>query len=165
MSGIDKKACRQFLEPGLAPNSDCGLFLVPKLKYIIRTAVKIVGHRRLLILCLYARGDTPGDRPRLTYTAFQASDSFITYDHQPDTKTVWRTAMLENLERDYQFLTEKCAFYSRPDEVRVINFCKPHVAVQLCDTGFSAISHMQQQLRDRKRCSGRRIGNGGSGLD
>ena len=59
MSGIDKKACRQFLEPGLAPNSDCGLFLVPKLKYIIRTAVKIVGHRRLLILCLYARGGYP----------------------------------------------------------------------------------------------------------
>lgn len=101
MSGIDKKACRQFLEPGLAPNSDCGLFLVPKLKYIIRTAVKIVGHRRLLILCLYARGDTPGDRPKLSYTIFQSSDSFVTYDHQPDTKTVWRTAMLENLERDY----------------------------------------------------------------
>ena len=150
MSGIDKKACRQFLEPGLAPNSDCGLFLVPKLKYIIRTAVKIVGHRRLLILCLYARGDTPGDRPKLSYTIFQSSDSFVTYDHQPDTKTVWRTAMLENLEREYQFLTEKCAFYSRPDEVRVINFCKPHVAVQLCGTGFSAISHMQQQLRDKE---------------
>ncbi len=125
------------------------MFLVPKLKYIIRTAVKIVGHRRLLILCLYARGNTPGDRPRLAYTIFQASDSFITYDHQPDTKTVWRTAMLENLERDYQFLTEKCAFYSRPGEVRVINFCKPHVAVQLCGTGFSAISHMQQ-LRDKE---------------
>ncbi len=150
MSGIDKKACRQFLEPGLAPNSDCGLFLVPKLKYIIRTAVKIVGHRRLLILCLYARGDTPGDRPKLSYTIFQSSDSFVTYDHQPDTKTVWRTVMLENLEREYQFLTEKCAFYSRPDEVRVINFCKPHVAVQLCGTGFSAISHMQQQLRDKE---------------
>lgn len=150
MSGIDKKACRQFLEPGLAPNSDCGLFLVPKLKYIIRTAVKIVGHRRLLILCLYARGDTPGDRPKLSYTIFQSSDSFVTYDHQPDTKTVWRTAMLENLEREYQFLTEKCAFYSRPDEVRVINFCKPHVAVQLCDTGFSTISHMQQHLRDKE---------------
>ena len=150
MSGIDKKACRQFLEPGLAPNSDCGLFLVPKLKYIIRTAVKIVGHRRLLILCLYARGDTPGDRPKLSYTIFQSSDSFVTYDHQPDTKTVWRTVMLENLEREYQFLTEKCAFYSRPDEVRVINFCKPHVAVQLCGTGFSAISYMQQQLRDKE---------------
>ena len=58
--------------------------------------------------------------------------------------------MLENLEREYQFLTEKCAFYSRPDEVRVINFCKPHVAVQLCDTGFSTISHMQQHLRDKE---------------
>ena len=82
MSGIDKKACRQFLETGLAPNSDCGLFLIPKLKYIIRTTVKIVGHRRLLILCLYARGDTPGDRPRLAYTMFQASDTFVTYRTQ-----------------------------------------------------------------------------------
>ena len=150
MSGIDKKACRQFLEPGLAPNSDCGLFLVPKLKYIIRTAVKNVGHRRLLILCLYARGNTPGDRPRLAYTMFQASNGFVTYDHQPDTKTVWRTAMLENLEQDYQFLTGKCAFYSKPDEVRVINFCKAYVSVLLCDTGFSAISHIQQQIRDKE---------------
>ena len=96
MSGIDKKACRQFLESGLAPNSDCGLFLVPKLKYIIRTSIKNVGHRHLLILCLYAKGNTPGDRPRLAYTMFQASNSFVTYDHQPDTKTVWWTAMLEN---------------------------------------------------------------------
>ena len=104
MSRIDKKACRQFLEPSLAPNSDYGLFLVPKLKYIIRTAVKIVGHHRLLILCLYAKGNTPGSRPRLAYTMFQSSDSFVTYDHQPDTKTVWRTAKLENLEQGYQFL-------------------------------------------------------------
>ena len=96
------------------------------MKYIIRTAVKNVGHRRLLILCLYARGNTPGDRPRLAYTMFQASNGFVTYDHQPDTKTVWRTAMLENLEQDYQFLTGKCAFYSKPDEVRVINFCKAY---------------------------------------
>lgn len=93
MCGIDKKACRQFLEPVLAPSPECGLFLLSKLKYVIRTAVKIVGHRRLLILCLYARGDTPGDRPKLTYTMFQASDGFITYGHRAETKTRWRTAM------------------------------------------------------------------------
>ena len=57
MERIDKKACRRFLEPVTPPSSDCGLFLVESLKYIVRTAVKIVGHRRLLILCLYARGD------------------------------------------------------------------------------------------------------------
>ena len=56
MKHIDKKACRDFLEPVCPPNSDCGLFLIPKLRYIVRTAIKIVGHRRLLILCLYATG-------------------------------------------------------------------------------------------------------------
>ena len=61
MKGIDKKACLDFLEPLCAPNSDSGLFLLPKLRYIVRSAVKIAGHRRLLILCLYARGDTAGN--------------------------------------------------------------------------------------------------------
>lgn len=150
MKGIDKKECRQFLEPVIAPSADCGLFLVEKLKYIIRTAVKIVGHRRVLILCLYARGDTPGGRPRLAYTLFQASDSFITYDHQAGTKTLWRTAMLENLERDYYFLKNGCAFYSRPDEMRVINFCKLYVSASDHKTGFSALSKMQRQLRDKE---------------
>ena len=70
MERIDKKACRLFLEPVTPPSSDCGLFLVQSLKYIVRTAVKIVGHRRLLILCLYARGDTPGGRPKLVFTMF-----------------------------------------------------------------------------------------------
>lgn len=150
MSGIDKKACRSFLEPVLTPNSDCGLFLVPKLKYIVRTAVKIVGHRRLLILCLYARGDTPGDSPKLTYTMFQSSDNFITYDHRPNVKSQWRTAMLENLEQGYRFINDGCAFYSRLDEVRAINFCKPYVSMCVVETGFDAISRMQQQIRDKE---------------
>lgn len=142
MNGIDKRVCRQFLEPLTTPSSDCGLFLVEKLKYIIRTAVKSVGHRRMLILCLYTRGDAPDNRPKLAFTVFQTSDSFATYDHQVGTKTVWRTAMLKNLERDYYFIRDNCAFYSRPDEKRVINFCKPYVAAPFYDTGFSAISHM-----------------------
>lgn len=150
MKGLDKKTCREFLEPLTAPSSDCGLFLIEKLEYIIRTAVKIIGRRRLLVLCLYARGETPGGRPKLAYTMFQSSDSFITYDHQADTKTVWRTAMLENLERDYYFLKNGCAFYSRPDETRVINFCRPYVkASDCCETGFSALSKMQHKLRDK----------------
>lgn len=142
MKGISKKVCCAFLEPCLAPNSDCGLFLVPKLQYIVRTEVKIVEHRRLLILCLYARGDTPGGKPKLAYTVFQASDSFVTYDHRPDVKNRWRTAMLENLDREYHFLENKCAFYSRPDELRVLNYCKPYVTEMFLSTGFSAISRV-----------------------
>jgi len=154
---IDKKACRNFMEPKFAPHSDCGLFLVQSLQYIIRTSVKIVGHRRLLILYLYARADTPDGRPKLTYTVFQASDSFITYDHRPDVKTRWRTAMLENLERECSFTQSKCAFYSRPDEERVISFCKPYVKGRPVDTGFRAIYWLQTELRDKEaRCRQRR---------
>lgn len=144
MKKIDKKACRQFLEPLVPPAPDCGLFLVPKLKYIIRTNVKIIGHRRLLVLCLYARGDDASDgRPKLAYTMFQASDSFITYDHNPGRKTPWRTAMLENLECDYLFARNHCAFYSRSDEQRVLNFCKDHSG-----DGAYVLGRYQQHIRD-----------------
>ena len=145
MERIDKKACRRFLEPVTPPSSDCGLFLVESLKYIVRTAVKIVGHRRLLILCLYARGETPGGRPKLAFTMFQASDSFITYDHDPDSKTRWRTAMLDNLDKEYGFSFRKCAFYSRPDEQRVLNFCKGR-----SEEGFNALGWMQVNIREKE---------------
>lgn len=145
MERIDKKACRLFLEPVIPPNSDCGLFLVQNLKYIVRTAVKIVGHRRLLILCLYARGDTPDDRPKLSYTMFQASDSFVTYDHDPDSKTRWRTAMLENLDKEYCFSSKKCAFYSRPDEQRVLSFCRGR-----SEEGFNALGWVQLNIREKE---------------
>lgn len=145
MKRIDKKACRLFLEPVTLPNSDCGLFLVQSLKYIVRTAVKIVGHRRLLILCLYTRGETPGGRPKLAFTMFQASDSFVTYDHAPDSKTRWRTAMLENLDKEYCFSSKKCAFYSRPDEQRVLSFCKGR-----SDEGFDALGWVQADIREKE---------------
>lgn len=150
MKGIDKKLCRGFLEPLLAPNSDSGLFLLPKLQYIVRTAIKIVGHRRLLVLCLYAKGNAYDGRPELTYTIFQANDSFVTYDHRPASKGKWRTAMLENLEQNYHFTQNSCAFYSRPDEERALRFCKPYMPAASLDDGFWAICKMQQQIRDRE---------------
>lgn len=145
MKKIDKKACRQFLEPLTPPSSGCGLFLVKNLKYIVRTAVKIVGRRRLLILCLYARGEAPGGRPNLTYTVFQACDSFVTYDHAPDSKTRWRTAMLDNLDKEYNFSCSRCAFYSRQDEQRVLDFCKRQM-----DEGFHALSRLQLEVREKE---------------
>lgn len=169
MKGIDKKACSQFLEPVTAPNSDCGLFLVRRLNYIVRTAIKLVGHRRLLILCLYARGDTPGGRPKLAYTVFQANDSFITCDHRDGAKSVWRTAMLSNLERGYGFVHNQCAFYSRRDEQRVFYFCGSCLSEKFSGDGFQALHQMQQQIRNqetmrRRKARERKIRSRLSGL-
>lgn len=150
MKGIDKSACRMYLEPLTAPNSDCGLFLIKSLKYIIRTAVRIVGHRRLLVLCLYARGNTPGDRPVLTFTMFQSSNNFITYDHRSDSKTRWRTAMLANLEKDYHFSLSKCVFYSRPDEERAIHFCARCISKPNGKDGLQALDDLQSAIREQE---------------
>lgn len=148
MKRIDKRACRSFLEPVNAPNSDCGLFLIPKLKYIVRTAVKIIGHRRLLVLCFYGRGNIPGCKPELTYTMFQAGDDFITYDHRPNVKNRWRNVMWENLESDYNFYNSGCAFYCRPDELRTVNFCKPYASDADSLDGLGALSKVQHKIRD-----------------
>lgn len=150
MKKIDKKACRQFLEPLVPPVSNSGLFLVQSLKYIVRTAVKIVGHRRLLILCLYARGDAPGDRPILTYTIFQACDSFTTYDHRPESKTRWRTAALNKLSGVFYYARQNCAFYSYGDEQRALRFCEPYVSGNAWKTGFDALSQLQGRLREQE---------------
>lgn len=149
MKGIDKSACRKYMEPLSPPNPDCGLFLVEGLKYIFRAAIKIVGHRRLLVLCLYAKGTAPDSKPVLAFTMFQASDSFITYDHRPDSKTKWRTVMLANLERDYYFIRNKCAFYSRSDEERVIRFCAPYISEYNKEHGFLALQDLQDTIRKR----------------
>lgn len=61
MKGIDKSACRKYLEPLTAPNSDCGLFLVKSLKYIVRTAIKSLG-----IGACWCSACTPGETPLAT---------------------------------------------------------------------------------------------------
>lgn len=146
MGKIDKKACREFLDPKLGMDTDNGLLYTENIKYIIRTSIKIVGHRRLLILYLYRRQDAAQGVFKPALTMFQASDDFITYEHGEGTKGRWRTSMLENLERDYRF-ESKCAFYTRTDEQRAIRFCHTPSWVQN-DSGFTAINRKQSSLRE-----------------
>ena len=123
MKGIDKKACRAFLNPQRALDLNSGLFYVEQIEYIVCTAIHIVGHRKLLILDFYPRTEAVKGMLSPHFTMFQATDDFLTFDHRAGVKTKWRTAVLDNLERDYHFIF-KCAFYSRQDEERVIRFCK-----------------------------------------
>ena len=115
MKGIDKKACRSFLNPRRSLDLNSGLFYVEQIEYIVCTAIRIVGHRKLLILDFYPRAEAVKGMTSPDFTMFQATDDFITFDHRDGVKTRWRTAILDNLERTYNFIF-KCAFYSRPDE-------------------------------------------------
>ena len=53
--------------------------------------------------------------------------------------------MLENLDKEYCFSSKKCAFYSRPDEQRVLSFCKGH-----SEDGFDALGWVQLNIREKE---------------
>ena len=155
MKGIDKKACRSFLNPRRSLDLNSGLFYVEQIEYIVCTAIRIVGHRKLLILDFYPRAEAVKGMPSPDFTMFQATDDLITFDHRDGVKTRWRTAILDNLERTYNFIF-KCAFYSRPDEERVIRFCKAPANFKNI-SGFGVLNRKQSELRDARSAAGRRV--------
>lgn len=149
MMGIDKKACREHLIPTRAPDPNNGLFLVRSLKYIICTQVKIIGHRRLLVLYLYAREKDQDGQPVLAFTMFQATDTFTTYAHGTDVKTRWRDAMLLNLNRqDYYSSPEQFVFYTEEDEQRVLSFFRSLKKRGNWETGMDAMWLVQEDIRE-----------------
>ena len=81
MKGIDKKACRAFLNPQRALDLNSGLFYVEQIEYIVCTAIHIVGHRKLLILDFYPRTEAVKGMLSPHFTMFQATDDFLTFDH------------------------------------------------------------------------------------
>lgn len=91
MRKINLSACRKYLLPAEAPDPSHGLFLVKQIKFVVRTAVRIIDHRRILALYLYSTGKAADGPMEPTFTMFQASDSFITYVHETEAKTRWRT--------------------------------------------------------------------------
>lgn len=121
MKKIDKKQCRKFADPGWKIPSNHGLLYADSVKYIIRTAIKIIGHKRLLVLYVYSRKRAAKGDFRPLWTVFQGKDDYITLEMQEDGRTRWRTAGLERLEWDYYF-TEKCVFYSLKDNERIKSF-------------------------------------------
>ena len=155
MKGIDKKACRSFLNPQRSLDLNSGVFYVEQIEYIVCTAIRIVGHRKLLILDFYPRAEAAKGMPSPDFTMSQATDDFITFDHRDGVKTRWRTAVLDNLERTYNFIF-KCAFYSRQDQERVIRFCKAPATFKNM-SGFGVLNRKQSDLRDARSAARRRV--------
>lgn len=152
---LDKRECRKFADPGLTIPPGHGLLHAPQVVHIIRTVVKIIGHRRTLVLYVYDRKRVADGDPSPLWTVFQAGRDYVTLARYRDGSTDWRTAAFENLARDYYF-KEKCAFYSARDEQRVCGFFRDHnhggmealVSAQRAILGERA--RQREALKDRK---------------
>lgn len=142
---LDKRACRKYATPDRHPDPNRGMFHTDALTHIVRSAVKLIGGHRTLVLYVYQREAVLRGETRPVWTVFQSRDDYITLAQTGGEKTSWRTAAFENLSHDYCF-TSKCAFYTARDEERVIRFCK-HTG----GNGFTSLRYLQHQILEKRK--------------
>lgn len=140
---LDKKLCRRFADPGLAFPSGHGLLHAPQVDYIVRTAVRIIGRHRVLVLYVYDREQAARGDFRPLWAMFHHSKDYITFARKDDGSATWSTASFERLGASYKFV-EKCAFYSQNDETRVSQYLRSE------DGGFAALCKAQRQVKEAR---------------
>lgn len=143
---LNKKILRKFAAdnpaPGIPPGH--GLLHAEQVKYIVRTAVKIIGHHRILVLYIYSCERILSGDSRPIWTMFQMGTSdYITLARKDDVITTWRAACFERLGNDYNFAS-KCAFYSQNDETCVSRYLHD------TDTGFLALCKAQSKIQSAR---------------
>lgn len=138
---LNKKECRKYADPGWQMNLNDGLLHAEQIEYIIRTAVKNIGGQRVLVLYIYQREQAAAGDFTPLWVMFQSRHQFITLARKEDSSLYWRTAMFENLSRDY-FFSSKCAFYTPNDEKHICSFCKDNTS-----SGISCLNNLQRGLR------------------
>ena len=99
---LDKKALRKFAvdspAPAIPPGH--GLLHAPQVDYIVRTAVKLIDHRRTLVLYVYDRERAAAGNFSPVWTMFQAGEDYITLARREEGSPRWRKAAFEGLGKD-----------------------------------------------------------------
>lgn len=148
---LNKRKCREFASPGLKMKKSSGLLHARQIEYIIRTAVKQIDHHKVLVLYVYPRIQAVQGNFCPLWTVIQNKDDFITLEHRGNGSTAWRTAAFENLG-DSRYFTNKCAFYSVPDERRITGYLKNGY-----DSGIKSLVRFQSDIQEKRRLERQRI--------
>lgn len=144
MKKIDKRSCRKVLDPAGQLNLNHGVFYAESISYIVRTAVKNIGHQRLLVLYVYSRKEAVNGSFLPKWTVFQSKNDYITLERKDDGTTIWRTAAFLNLDREH-YRTYRSACYSMKDDKRISNF------FQRDGDGLKILNQVQNEIQHRRR--------------
>lgn len=117
---LNKRECRRYADPKLTFRQNDGLLHSEHITYVVRTAIKNVGGKRLLLLYIYLREQLEKGEFSPHWTMFQGKEDFITLATREDGSLRWRVSNFDNLE--YGFLG-KLAFYTLADKTRVSQYC------------------------------------------
>lgn len=136
---MKKRILRKFANPGKKPNPKNGIFCAEQVKYVVRTVVKNIDHRRTLILYIYDKEKVQAGDFTPRWTMFQGKEDYITLCND-EKGTRWQQSMFDNLGKNYYFRS-KCSFYSQGDEDRVTRYCHHDML-----KGFDSLSKVQYSL-------------------
>lgn len=151
--GICKRECKKHADPGFTFQTSDGLLLLETVYHIVRTAIRNIAGRRVLLLYFYRRDRVVSGSYEPEYILYQCRDDYITLQRLEDGKLKWREAMASNLEARYPSLIRTCAFYRQRDEQLVTRFCGNSEK-----TGFDALNALQESIvaqRLKKRIEAR----------
>lgn len=142
---LDKKECRKTGIPPLHIPLSQKLDCPPKTSVLLRSRIKRIGRRNVLLLCLY-----PVEGQLLLSTSpdrvlFQGRQDYTILDFSLDAKGCFRSASIYYLD-DRLYDPEKYAFFSPSDRERVLSFCRDFSETD----PIQRLDSLQQQIREKR---------------
>lgn len=147
---IDKRTCRKFADVPLKISASHGLLYAESVKYIICTAIRIIGHRRRLIVYIYLREKAAAGDLYPLWTIFHSREDYMTLERQDDGSTKWRESSFCRLDLDY-YLSKRCAFLTLKDGQRIKDYFRSQ------KTGVEALEAAQARILDKRSALNRRL--------
>ena len=138
---LNKRQCRRYADPKLSFRQNNGLLHSGQIKYIVRTAIKNVGGKRLLLLYIYLREQLEKGESAPLWTMFQGKEDFVTLATREDGRQTWRISNFENLEYGIKGML---AFYTLADQERVARYCGGG------KDALAALDTLQCRIKERK---------------
>lgn len=143
---LNKRACRRYADPKLTFQQNNGLLHSGQIKYIVRTAIKNVGGKRVLLLYIYLREQLEKNVFSPLWTMFQGKEDFITLATREDGSLSWRVSNFDNLEYG---ICGELAFYTLADKERVARYCGGN------KDALAALDNLQYRIKAKKELENR----------
>lgn len=153
---MNKAECRKYAGEPLRIRANSGLLCADQIEWLTTARVRVIGHRRILVLQVYSRARAAQGDLLPKWTVFQQKDDYLTLERREDGTASWRTACFERLSPNWNFVS-RCAFLTQTDRKCISRFF--HDDTQ---DGFGCLTAHQKLIQEdrqkaRQRKERRRI--------
>lgn len=142
---LDKTECRKTGIPPMHIPTSQKLDCPPKTSVLLRSRIKRIGRRNVLLLSLYPVEDQLLLSTSPDFVLFQGRQDYTTLDFSFDAKGRFQNASIYYLD-DRLYDPEKYAFFSPSDRERVLSFCRDFSE----QDPIQRLDSLQQRIRETR---------------